>query len=132
MSFAAFLLHALAQRKARNPSYSLRAFARDLSCDHATLSQWMREKRPLTQDALERLCERLGVTGPAIEYAIHFDPFDLVVLQTATAMEGPTVAGIADACGCDMDTVNISISRLLRLRMLTMEGARWTAPERDF
>jgi len=132
LSFAAFLLHELSRRKARNASYSLRAFARDLNCDHATLSQWMREKRPLTQEALERLCERLGVTGPAIEYAVHFDPFDLVVLQTATAMEGPTVPAIAEACGCDIDTVNISISRLLRLKMLRMEGARWVALERDY
>jgi transcriptional regulator with XRE-family HTH domain len=36
------------RRRAVNPRYSLRSFARDLSVDHSTLSQILRGKRRLT------------------------------------------------------------------------------------
>lgn len=131
MGAGAYLRHELARRQRRNPGYSLRAFARDLGCDNATVSQWMREKRPVSDEALSRLCERLGIRGQGIEQVASFDPFDLVVLECAVRLPRPTVAEVAELCGCSLDEVNIATSRLLRLGMLRMEGDRWVALEKD-
>src|SRR3954447_4692041 len=48
MGASDFLRRELGRRQDRNSRYSLRAFARDLACDHATLSQWLRGARPMS------------------------------------------------------------------------------------
>lgn len=50
----------LAQRCARNPRYSLRAFARYLEIDHATLSQILRRRRSVSARMIRRLGGRLS------------------------------------------------------------------------
>src|SRR5678816_1410219 len=56
----------LARRSGANPTYSLRALARDLDIDHSTLSQILRRKRPLTAATIDRLGARLGLGADAI------------------------------------------------------------------
>jgi plasmid maintenance system antidote protein VapI len=63
-TFAAVLRAELTRRCARNPSDSLRAFARALEADHATLSQILRGRRALTRDTILQLGERLGLDAP--------------------------------------------------------------------
>jgi len=65
MAFDAYLNHEFARRQARNARYSLRSFARDLECDHATLSQWMRGKRPITRERVDKLCKSLKLDRTA-------------------------------------------------------------------
>src|SRR5947209_9956192 len=60
-SFRALLRVELARRCAKNPRYSLRAFARSLEIDHATLSQLLRGRRQVTRAAILRLGRRLGL-----------------------------------------------------------------------
>jgi hypothetical protein len=116
----------LARRTQRNPRYSLRAFARDLEMDHATLSQLLRNKRTLTSTVVRRLGAHLGM-GPA---AIH----EACVQQDAAAILRLLATGnfrthsrwIAQRTGIAMDQVNIALHWLLRNRKLAMHGPdRW-------
>src|SRR5215207_181415 len=56
----------LALRCARNPRYSLRAFARYLALDHSTLSQLLRGRRRFTSRTIERIGKRLSLTPDMI------------------------------------------------------------------
>ncbi len=65
-TFRALLRHELARRCAHNEQYSLRAFARQLDIDAATLSQLLRGRRALTPQAVEHLGRALGLDDSAI------------------------------------------------------------------
>ena len=54
------LLHEFRERKRRNPKYSLRAFARTLQIDSATLSKILKGSRTLTYANSEKLLSALG------------------------------------------------------------------------
>jgi transcriptional regulator with XRE-family HTH domain len=53
------LLDEFARRRMKNPSYSLRGFARDLNTNPASLSQFLSGKRTLSKRTLSRLADRL-------------------------------------------------------------------------
>jgi uncharacterized protein (TIGR02147 family) len=145
-----FLQRELAWRCARNPQYSLRAFANYLGTDHATLSQLLRGKRRLTTRALSKLGTRLGLDQPAIaayvvyeEQATHLsaNPVQLAeVQQLARDAAGlisdwshlgilelthlpefrPDTRWIARVLGITPDEVNLAVTRLVRLGFLEM------------
>lgn len=56
------LAQILADRKARNPAYSLRALARDLGIGAASLSDALAGKRRLSKTSLKRVAERLELS----------------------------------------------------------------------
>lgn len=56
------LMTELTKRQTRNPSYSLRAFARDLSIGATTLSDVLANKRSLSKTNLNKVIERLAVS----------------------------------------------------------------------
>lgn len=56
------LLTELAKRQTRNPSYSLRAFARDLNIGATTVSDVLADKRSLSKTNLKKVMERLFVS----------------------------------------------------------------------
>ncbi len=132
MGFEAYLQHRFEGRQGRNPRYSLRAFARDLDCDHATLSQWLRGVRPMTAVAINRVADRLGLGPAAKAVGREFDPLDLSLLDVVADLDAPTTPRIADALGVPVDRVNISINRLLRLGLLQMHGSVWTVIQEEF
>ena len=131
MTFEAFLQHKFERRRARNPRYSLRAFARDLDCDHATLSQWLRGVRPMTEASVERIAERLKLDLTAKALSREFDPLDLTILDFVPDLKRPTSPAIAGLLGIPVDRVNISINRLLRLGLLQMNGPVWTVTNEE-
>jgi plasmid maintenance system antidote protein VapI len=53
------------RRRARNPRYSLRAFANALGTHHSTLSQMMQARRRLTTRTIRRFGHKLGLSAPA-------------------------------------------------------------------
>ncbi len=53
-------------RTAKNPAYSLRAFARQLKINHATLSTILAGRRKITQATVDRLGKALGLSPAAI------------------------------------------------------------------
>lgn len=129
MSFDAFLAREFETRRRRNAHYSLRAFARDLGCDHSTLSQWLRGTRPITDDSIARISDALGLDADARAQCVEFDPFAQTVMEAAQTCDPPTVPAIAARLGVPADRVNVTLHRLLRLRLLRMEGAQWHAIE---
>ena len=53
----------LERRQAKNPSYSLRAFARSLGIDPGALSAILNQRRPLSEAWCDRLVQRLGLSA---------------------------------------------------------------------
>ena len=147
-TFAAVLRAELTRRCARNPSYSLRAFARALDVDHATLSQILRGRRALTRDTLLQLGRRLGLEPSRLEgfvrdaeavrdgppayspsldaAAILGDPLhhQLLALTHTDDFRGesPFLAQVLDTTA---DAINVVLQRLLRFGLLQMSDGRW-------
>jgi transcriptional regulator with XRE-family HTH domain len=69
--FGQFLQEELAARCARNPRYSLRAFAGYLILDHSTLSQLLRSRRRFTARTIERIGRRLSLPQAMISQFIE-------------------------------------------------------------
>jgi len=130
MSFGDLLAAELKQRRARNPRYSLRAFARDLNTDHTTLSKWIRGKRRLSAFRMRLVGNRLGLTPKTIA-RLYVERCDEAVLETIRRR--PDCVGsrqLARRLGTKIDEVNIALHRLLiagRMRMPNTK--RWIAEE---
>jgi uncharacterized protein (TIGR02147 family) len=148
--FRLFLQAELGRRCARNPQYSLRAFAKYLGIDHATISQLLRGKRPLTARAILRLGTRLGLDRAAIDRyvaqetywrgqstteatlgevqqlandaaSVVADWYHYAILElTRLHHFKPETRWIARVLGISPDMVNLALSRLTRLGLLEM------------
>jgi uncharacterized protein (TIGR02147 family) len=139
----------LARRCAKNPNYSLRAFAKNLGVNHSTLSQIMRGRRALTRQTIERLGARLKLSAgeiarftSALQRPVEADgtirEASLLAHDTACAIAQwqhhailellrlpefrPDSRWIARVLDLSVDEVNISLQRLLRLGMLEMRS----------
>jgi hypothetical protein len=117
----------LAARKARNSRYSLRAFARDLRFDHATLSQLMRGERRITQRSARLLAHRLRLDSRAAG-AECADVEDAKVLAAVRRRHFHASSRfIATRTGLPVDAVNAALFRLLRAGRLSMRRECWEA-----
>ncbi len=146
--FRQFLQEELAKRCARNPRYSLRAFARYLRFDHSTLSQLLRGRRRFTARTIERIGARLSLTPAMISQFIelertppeswatrelrqlsrdaaltlaewhHHAILELTRLPSFKA----DVRWIARVLDLHVDDVNVAITRLTRLGLLAMRS----------
>jgi transcriptional regulator with XRE-family HTH domain len=124
MGVVNFLSRELERRKQRNARYSLRAFARDLDCDHATLSQWLRGTRPMSHAAEEHLFARLDLDADERNRAREIEEDDLRVIA-AMATEPTTTHELAAASGLPVDRANIALSKLLRLNLAKLDQGKW-------
>jgi uncharacterized protein (TIGR02147 family) len=66
--YRGYLKWVLADRIARNPSYSLRAFARQLGVHHSLLVQLFQNKKRLSVDRAHLIAHRLELHGKEYEY----------------------------------------------------------------
>lgn len=148
--FREYLRQELAARCARNPQYSLRAFAVFLGVHHSTLSQVMRGKRTVTRAIVEKFGFRLGLAAEQMERFLQAEaalPVDALEATTQLARDTaevledwrnfaileltrlddfqPDSRWIARMLGITVDEVNVALSRLCRLRLLRMDGAKW-------
>ncbi|NOT08574.1 MAG: TIGR02147 family protein [Gemmatimonadales bacterium] len=151
-SFRRLLQVELGRRCARNPRYSLRAFANFLGVDHATLSQLLRGKRRLTDRTIRKLGVRLGFDGPAIDgfVANEIQGAGSELLETRLAEQNrlsvdltrlvndwehfallellrldgfrPDIRWIARVLDLTPDEVTLVVDRLVRLGLLVMES----------
>ena len=64
MMLVEYLNKTFGERRAKNPSYSLRAFARSLEMDSSTLSAILRSKRPLSAKAAQKIIDALDFIDP--------------------------------------------------------------------
>jgi transcriptional regulator with XRE-family HTH domain len=131
MSVASFLDREYGRRKGRNPRYSLRAFARDLGCDHSTLSQWMRGKRPVSDEAAAQLCDALGLHGIDRRRVCELGPTDLEVVAAARETKASDSHALAAATGLGLDALNTALFKLIRLGVLRMDGDAWHLVEKE-
>jgi uncharacterized protein (TIGR02147 family) len=150
--FRLLLQAELGRRCAGNPQYSLRAFAKFLALDHATLSQLLRGKRRLTARTIVKLGTRLGLSEDRIQlYCSHArregpPAAQLANLREIGQMAHDTAALISDwhhyailelthlqefrpdsrwiarVLGLTPDEVNVALTRLMRLGLLRMLG----------
>lgn len=146
--FVTILRRELTRRCHANAHYSLRAFARDLRCDHSSLSQLLRGRRKLTPAIVLKLAPRLRLDAPTAErlagLAARNSFAEPAALKLARALtcdawcalaEWPHLAileltrlpefrtdsrFIARVLGTTVDEVNIALQRLLRLGLLEM------------
>lgn len=151
--FRARLREELARRRQVNRRYSVRAFAEFLGIDHSTLSQVLRERRPVPADCLRRWAERLKMGPEEIELyaaAENGDDFESLarrvrrmqwmaeagalmsnaahwqLLQLLRAPDWrPDMRWAAERLGVGADQLNEALSRLLRLGLLKIEGGEW-------
>lgn len=124
MAFREILEVELARRKARNRRYSIRAFAQALDVDHSTLSQILRGKRRLTTRTIRRLGAALRLSQHEIDMHCA-EENDLALLQiVGTDLFRANSRWLATVLGISIDSVNISLQRLLRLRVLRMTTPR--------
>jgi uncharacterized protein (TIGR02147 family) len=150
-SFRLYLQAELVRRCAGNPHYSLRAFAKHLAIDHATLSQFLRCKRRFTPAAIEKLGKRLGIDYHTLslfiareqgtqlhQAAATFQEVQQLAHDTANLISDwyhfsilelvqlphfqPGSRWIARVLGITPDEVNIAVTRLLRLGLLEMKS----------
>lgn len=116
----------LAQRRTRNPRYSLRAFARDLGTDHATLSQLVRGRRVLSTRMVRMIGRRLNLCAADIAEACERHHADAILRLARSRAFQPSSRWIATRTGLPLDAVNAALARLLHQRQLRMEAAgRW-------
>ena len=116
----------LDRRRAANPRYSLRSFARDLSVDHSTLSQILRGKRRLTGRSVRAFGRRLRLPEARVAELCALENESAVL----AALDRPSFQAdsrwVASMVGIPLDEVNVTLQRLLRKRIVTMTArARW-------
>jgi transcriptional regulator with XRE-family HTH domain len=124
-----FLKRELNRCKQRNPRYSLRALARDLDCDHATLSQWLRGERPMSLDAEEHVFARLDLSPIERARARELDDSDLRVLAGIRTSAARTSPAVGEAAAVTIDQVNVSVAKLARLELIELRGPEWAIME---
>jgi uncharacterized protein (TIGR02147 family) len=71
LTYQHFMLSEFEGRKARNPGYSLRAYARDLGLAAPKLSEILRGKGGLSEASAKRLVGRLGLSGSEAETFVY-------------------------------------------------------------
>jgi uncharacterized protein (TIGR02147 family) len=150
------LLTELTARKSRNSSYSLRAFARDLSVSPAALSQYLSRKRELSRKNSQSIVEKLKLSP--IETAIMLtgkesrtretvarelmdedtfrmisDWLSLAIMNLARLADTRARADwIAIRLGVAEDDVEIVIGRLQRLGLVAVRKGRLVRTSRPF
>lgn len=118
----------LTARRRRNARYSLRAFARFLGTDHATLSQILRGRRSLSPRMAARLGRRLGLSPAAVAESRQQQVAESVLRLVRTKSFRPNSRWIATRTGLPLDAVNSALDHLIRHGDLVLESAaRWTA-----
>lgn len=149
-SFRSRLRRELAARCARNPRYSIRAFAAYLEVDHASLSQMMRGTRTCSAQTIKRLGARMGLTAGEIADCISAEEVDRVCFRSTGEFKQraadaasvlanwcafailellrtkdfrPDVRWIARVLGVEPAEVQITLQQLIRLGFLQMKRA---------
>lgn len=140
--FRLYLQSELADRCQRNPRYSLRAFAKTLEINHASLSQILRGKRKLTKSTVVKFSQALGLSPvelsqfeinnnklPIKFQQLSIDSFiaisdwyhDAILELTRLPYFKPDTSWIALVLGISVNEVNAAVDRLKRLDLLKVD-----------
>lgn len=149
-----FLLQELTSRKLRNPAYSLRAFARDLTVSPAALSQYLGRKREFSPKNVAAIAEHLRLSpgerqalrtgapkAPVTardliqedEFRLIGDWVSLAVLNLAALRECRAAPGwVARRLGITAAEAQDSLERLQRLSLVRVRDGRLLRTKRPF
>ncbi|MCB0364632.1 MAG: TIGR02147 family protein [Bdellovibrionaceae bacterium] len=138
------------KRKLRNPAYSLRAFARDLGLDHASLSQILSGKRRISKANFEKIAQALHLTDDQVKQLKHEVDLGLESYSTLddqliarknrwyldaicelTRLEDfePSVPWVAQALGLSESEVQEAVDLLTALGELRVSKDKWEVVE---
>jgi transcriptional regulator with XRE-family HTH domain len=121
------LIADLAQRRAANPRYSLRAFARRLGVDHSVLSQLLRGRRNLSRDLAAALAKSFGWTSAEIDAAVAADEEARLLTVVGSPTFRADARWLAARLALPIDRVQILLQRLLRSGKLHLTTpSTWT------
>lgn len=144
--FRKFLREELIRRCDKNGGYSLRAFARQLSVNHATLSSILSGNRKLTENSIIKLSRALKLsdeqvsqfvqsqTNPMTEHQnLTLDTFtaiaewhhDAILELTHVQNFKPDIKWISTKLGITSNKCRTAIERLQRLELLDIQDTRW-------
>lgn len=151
LKFRDRLKQELEERRRANPRYSLRAFARFLEADHATVSQILRGKRAIPATLLREWAAKLGLENEEAAAWIaaeqlpepgdaererqlrHWTAEAIAIMSDRTHWKlvefcrkqrtHPDSRRIAEDLLVTPDQVNMAFSRLLGLRLMTTDSA---------
>lgn len=115
------------RRRARNPRYSLRAFARQLATHHSSIIRILNDRHRLTPLRVRALGTRLGLTVAEMDAACLHEQLEQVAWLVARPGFVPDTRWIAMRSGLTMDEVNVAVHLLVYSRRITMVSAsHWT------
>ncbi len=153
--FRLYLQQELVGRCQKNPSYSLRAFARTLNVSSSALSAMLNGKRPITSTSVEKLGLALGLSPKEItrykiitkenmgtgaessaeefqqitldRFAIISDWYHYAILELIRVRDfEPSVAWISKSLGITKSEANIAVERLQRVGLLEItKDGKW-------
>ena len=115
------------RRLARNPRYSMRAFARALDVHHTTLSRILDGSRGLSHPMLRRLAARLAMSPDEVRAALSAEDARRVLGAAAAPDFKADCRWIAMKTGIDVDDVNRALHLLIHQRRLVLTNPNtWT------
>ncbi|MGZ3768183.1 MAG: TIGR02147 family protein [Bdellovibrio sp.] len=149
-----FITHRFEEARSRNPSYSLRAYAKTLGVSAASLSQILSGKRPLTLITAKKICDRLtlnpadeqrvmlsllsenGIGGKSKEpstaiievdrFKVISDWYHFAILSlTEIPKSKPDSKWIAQRLGISVSTAQEAVERLIRIGLIEIKGKCW-------
>lgn len=95
-SFRDYLRQELINRCKRNPSYSLRSFARFLEMDHSTLGKVLNGKRPLGKNLIKKIGNKLDLNPNELSFYLEIGRSDNLNEETFDKLAYDSFQVIAD------------------------------------
>lgn len=145
--FRIFLQDDLINRCKQNPSYSLRAYARDLQIDNSALSKLLSGKRKLGKNIIRKLVEKLDLDTDSFEFFLNnmdadlseveieykqlaIDSFAIIsdwhhyaILELLRVDQfQPNVDWISKSLGMKSFEVKVALERLLRVGLIKFDS----------
>jgi hypothetical protein len=131
MDLRAHLRSEFDRRRARNPRYSLRAFAKQLGTSHSTLSRVLNSGSRLTARRISTFGSRLGLSRHAVEGARLHESMERLLEVTGHVDFRADARWIASQTGMPIDDVNVALHYLIYEKRLTMTSTTaWTRKPR--
>jgi transcriptional regulator with XRE-family HTH domain len=123
------LSHEFKRRLARNPRYSMRAFARSLALHHTTVGRLLKGTRSPSQTLVRELGQRLG-KSPEELFVVQRQEVAGRILAAAQSPDFRADSRwIAMKTGIELDDVNRALHFLIHERRLVMKNANlWIVP----
>lgn len=126
MSLSEALVAEFERRRAVNPRYSLRAFARVLGFSHSSISRLCCGRQPSAR-AVELLGRQLGWSEARIRATVIAQHVGRLRALASSRGFVADARWLASRSGLSLDAVQLALHEAVRTRRITMTSARaWT------